>query len=161
MMIDPVKQLALYTRDLLEYDEQLIRAGRENFEDLDLTLNYIAIDSLLSIDVYYSNSFDGVAESMNYNSRLSGDFTVNFYGEMALNNLQKWSGLRGSQQGVELQEKFHISVYRPTSVNDLKILTNSSYHNRYELAIKIQYNSSIDVDTRRIDTAQLDFIKNN
>ena len=45
-MNEALRLTALFIRDLLTYDEQLIRIGRQNYDITDFTIGYIGVDSL-------------------------------------------------------------------------------------------------------------------
>jgi hypothetical protein len=45
-MNESLRLTALFVRDLLGYNEQLIRIGRQNYDIDDFTVGYIGVDSL-------------------------------------------------------------------------------------------------------------------
>lgn len=158
--MDPLVQLALFVRDLFGYDEQLIRIGRDNWESLDLDQNYIVIDHLADDRVYRSKKYDGDAENMAYTTKLSGIYTLDFYGLEALNNAQRFLGLNQSQQSHDLQRKLGITVNKSSSITNVKLLTSAKYHSRYQVEVRLDYNITTDVGTLRIDTADIQLIFN-
>lgn len=150
--------LALYLRDLLSHDENLIKFGRDN-KELDLTSkNYIVIDESNQSYSGSEISFDGDAEEETYSKQTKSSVTVNFYGTDAYANLNKFKLLQRSQKSYELQRDLGIAVFNISASNDLKFLGGSIYSNRYEIDLTIQYQETTDVETLRIDTAQTTFI---
>lgn len=151
------KTFAKYVRDLMAVSETLIKLGRVNFERKDFETDYIVIDSLTGdIPLASSSSFDSVDESMEYTSLIKKAFVVDFYGENAYANASKFQLLVRSQKSSELQDTYKISVYRVTTVTDVKALTGQQYGNRVQCELMVQFNNSIEVDTLRIDVAQIE-----
>lgn len=158
-MNQSMKLTALFIRDLLDYDEQLIRIGRLDSEIDDFETNYIGVDSLGAAQRLASGeTFDGTAESMNYAQRWTAPVTLSFYGADAWDNATRTSLLIQSQKSLELQESLGLSVYLASNLTDVKIITGQQTGNRIELQLNIQYSIGADVDTLRIDTAQIDLI---
>ena len=74
-----LRKTAIFVRDLLDIDEQLIRIGRINFELEDMSSPYIGIDALGgSRHLAKSEKYDGEAEEMTYVSRYSAPVTISF-----------------------------------------------------------------------------------
>lgn len=153
-------QIAIYVRDLLDYDESLIKFGRYNGELDGTDTGYIVVDELASVPAGRTEVFDEDAESMEYGRQMVGDFTVNFYGDDAYTNAKQFQILGMSQAGYELQRDLGIAVYHPTNATDLKFLSGTQYANRYEVELKVQYRESVAVDTLRIDTAEITVLNN-
>ena len=66
-MNEVIRQTALFVRDLLTYDEQLIRLGRQNYDIEDFAIAYIGVDTLgASVRMGGGEKFDPVAEVMSY-----------------------------------------------------------------------------------------------
>lgn len=150
---------AIFIRDLLDYDEQLIRIGRQNTEITDFTIGYIGVDTLGAAQRLASGQmYDGTAEVMSYQQQWRAPVTLSFYGDGAWARAQEFALRIQSQPSLELQEALGISVYQAGQLTDVKILTGQQYGERYELALNIQYSTTVDVDTLRIDTEQLSVI---
>lgn len=158
--MNPLKQLALFTRDLLTYNEQLIRVGRQNFKREDLEASYIVIDGLgAATPLSRLETFDGTLEKLSFGARVSKPCTLDFYGDNAYTNAKAFTLMLRSQLSYELQTTLGIGVYDVSSITDVKALTGQVYGNRVQLEINLQYCEALTIDTLRIDTAQISIIK--
>jgi len=78
-MNESLRLTAIFIRDLLTYDEQLIRIGRQNYDITDFTIGYIGVDSLGSARRLASGEkFDGTLEQMTYQQQWQAPVTVLF-----------------------------------------------------------------------------------
>lgn len=154
--MDPVIQLAKYTRDLLSLPEAQIKLGRDNFDNTDFNETLIVVDTLVTVPQYNSFSYDGNNEIMSYIVNMLGDFTLNFYGLDAEANAQRWIALNTSEAARQLQKALEIQIYNGTSFNNLRWLPGSEYRNRIEVSVKMRYNIVETNDVGRIDEVQLD-----
>jgi hypothetical protein len=153
-MNESLRLTALFIRDLLTYQEQLIRIGRLGEDIEDFTIGYIGIDSLGAAQRLASGElFNGTDEEMTYGQRWTQPVTLTFYGDIAWTTATRTSLLIKSQKSLELQEQLGLSVYQASSLTDVKIITGQQFGGRVELALNIQYSISAIVDTLRIDTA--------
>ena len=85
-MNESLRLTALFVRDLLTYDEQLIRIGRQNYDIDDFAIGYIGVDSLGAARRLASGEkFDGTLERMTYQQngrhRLRCHFTALTHGQ--------------------------------------------------------------------------------
>jgi len=145
---------ALFIRDLLTYDEQLIRIGRQNYDITDFTIGYIGVDSLGPARRLASGEkYDGTLERMTYQQQWIAPVTVSFYGDDAWDTATTFALLIQSQKSLELQEAAGIGVFQATALTDVKMLTGQQYGERQELTLNIRYATSVNVGTLRIDTA--------
>ena len=150
-----IRRLAIFVRDLLQQPEgTVVVIGRHNmrrddFQALQIVVDKIAPESLVS----QSKPFNGETETMAINSYFSGECVVNFYGDGARVEAVKLVGLLATQAGYELQRDQALSVYNMTSLTDVKLLAGSQYTERLELAFNVRYAETLEVSTRRIDTA--------
>lgn len=157
-MINPLVQLAKFTRDLLGVDETTIKLGRQNFEDLTLSDDLIIVDSINYSRQASMKKFDSDAEEMTHTTNQLGDFTINFYGSSAFENVTLFDTLKNSQAAWELQRSYGITVYNDTTITNLKQLTGKRYNERYELGLKVRFNFSTTIETLRIDSADITFL---
>lgn len=158
-MNQALKQLAIFVRDLLTYDEQLIRIGRENYTREDFSQPFIVIDGIgPQSRVSRVNHYDGDAEVQSLGVRLTAPCTLNFYGPSAYDTAIQFTLMMASQDSYELQKAQGITVYRVSSLTDVKALTGQQYGENIELQLNVEYNQSIDLDVKRIDTAQIEII---
>lgn len=154
-----VKMLAIFVRDLLNYDEQLIRIGRENFKRADFSQPYIVVDNLgPQIRLSKFDDFDGVAEVQTLGIKWRSPCTLNFYGADAYDRASQFTLMMASQDALELQRAQSVTVYQVSSMTDVKVLTGQQYGENIELQLNIEYNQTIDLAVKRIDTAQVDII---
>ncbi len=158
-MNESLRLTAMFIRDLLDYDESLIRIGRQGDDIEDFTIDYIAVDILGQAQRLASGqTYDGGAESMQYAQRWSAPVTVSFYGDSAWDNVNEFTLLIPSQKSLEIQEALGLSVYQVGGLTDVKLLTGIQYGNRIEASLNINYSVSTDVDTRRIDVERIDLL---
>jgi hypothetical protein len=151
-----LKLLAIFVRDLLSYDEQLIRIGRKNYEREDFTQPYIVVDGIgPQTRVSRVNHYDGDSETQTLGVRLMAPCTLNFYGPDAYDTAVQFTLMLASQDALELQKAQGLTVYRVSSLTDVKSLTGQQYGENIELQLNVEYNQSIDLDVKRIDTAQI------
>ena len=153
-MNEALRLTALFIRDLLDYDEQLIRIGRQNYDITDFTIGYIGVDSLgASRRLASGEKFDGTLEQMTYQQQWIAPVTISFYGDDAWDTATTFALLIQSQKALELQESLEIGVFQASGLTDVKMLTGQQYGERQELTLNIRYATSVNVDTLRIDTA--------
>ena len=160
--MDVLTNTALFVRDLLSYDEQLIRIGRLNFELDGLEDNYIAIDSLSpAVRLGSGQLFDATLEVMEYQEQWQIPMILSFYGTAAYTNATKFMLYLQGQSSIELQNTLSIAVFKASSLTDVKILTGQNYNNRLDLTINVEYSINADISTLRIDTAETTLIVDN
>ncbi len=154
-MIEPEKQLALFTRDLLNVDENLIKIGRTNEYDTQ-ECDLIVIDNLSpAIQQSASKTYDGNDEVETVNTLMLGQFTINFYGENAQSNASTFVVLNHTEEARTLQKTYKITIFRVSQITNLKRLSGSNYDNRYEITMNISYNITSDINRLRFDEMQL------
>jgi len=160
--VDPLKLLALYTRDMLVLPESQIKFGRSNHDKLDFSTDLIVIDGLApAVTVGTQSKYDGTAEEKSITRTTTGEFTLNFYGDNALLNAQAWSTVNESQKARNIASGLTISVHRASGITDLRMLTGAQYKSRYEITVKMGYNITNAVELLRIDSSQIDIITDN
>lgn len=152
-----LRKTAMFIRDLLAYDEQLIRVGRQGYDIDDFTIGYIAVDTLGPAQRLGGGEvFDPVAEVMEYQEQWRAPVTISFYGNGAWQRATDFSLLLRSQKAYELQDLLGIGVYLTSGLTDVKMLTGQQYGERQELTVNVQYSTGINVGTLRIDTEQIE-----
>jgi len=152
-----VRRTALVIRDLLAYDEQLIRIGRQNFEREQFETGYIVVDNLGAMQRKASGRvFDDVAETMTYDVLLSGIVTVDFYGKNAYATATKLGLLMNSQAALELKKLHDVTLYQYAGLTDVKALTGQQYGERVQIELTAFVSVSEIVPNLRIDTAQIE-----
>ena len=153
-MNESLRLTALFIRDLLTYDEQLIRIGRQNYDITDFTIGYIGVDSLgASRRLASGEQYDGTLEQMTYQQQWMAPVTISFYGTDAWATATNFALLIQSQKALELQESLGIGVFQASGLTDVKMLTGQQYGERQELTLNVRYATTAYVDTLRIDTA--------
>ena len=155
-MNEALRLTALFVRDLLNYDEQLIRIGRQNYEIEDFTIPYIGIDALGAAQRLASGqAYDGAAEEMTYQQQWQAPLTLSFYGPNAWTTATQFGLLIQSQKALELQESLGLGVYQVSTITDVKILAGMTYGERQDMTLNVRFAISVDVDILRINTAEL------
>lgn len=152
--------VAKFVRDLLPVAESLVIIGRENFERTDFSVGYIVVDLLTGNPVASSQRFNPTAEQLTIATLSRWAVTIDFFGDAAYTNSDRFQLLQKSQRAVELCEALGISVFRPTAVQDLRALTGAQYGNRVQVELVVHANASAVLDTLRIDTPQNEFLNN-
>ena len=156
-MNESLRLTALFIRDLLTYDEQLIRIGRQNYDITDFTIGYIGVDSLgASRRLASGEKFYGTLEQMTFQQQWIAPVTISFYGTDAWATATNFALLIQSQKSLELQESAGIGIFQASGLTDVKMLTGQQYGERQELSLNVSYATSADIDTLRIDTAQIE-----
>ena len=151
---------AKFIRDLLDYNEQLIKFDRSNIPQNDFDTSYIVINtSGISNKQSTGRDFDDVNEIMNYNESYSQNVIIEMYGNEAYTNARALSLLVASQKAADLKRQLHISVSHIKNTTDVKQILGSAYGNRVHLEMTVNYCPSIDVETLRIDTAEFEFLE--
>lgn len=149
--------VAKLVRDLLSYDEQLIRIGRQNFSREDLETDYIVVDALgQSVRGSSLEDYDGTAEELKLGALWRGPVTLDFYGENAYTRAIEFGLHSRSQAALELKQTFGINALHPTGPTDLKALTGQQYGERVQLEMMVEYSTDVTIDTLRIDEAQFE-----
>lgn len=158
--MNPVfKDVARYVRDLLQYDEQLIKIGRVNEEQESSGVNYIAVDSVQQARrISSGTSFDGDTEQEDLYARYNQIITLSFYGEDAYQNADDFLMLQKSQLSLDLQYTHGISVFGASNIIDIKQLLGSTYANRLDISFTVSYNKQKTINTLRIDELQSEFL---
>lgn len=156
-MNEVLKRVALFTRDLLAYDEQLIRIGRQNFQRNEFETGYIVVDGLGSMARTASmEEYDGELEEMYIGGVWRGPVTLDFYGNGAYSRALEYALRMRSQTALELKQSLGIEIHQPSGITDVKQLTGQQYGERVQLEMTVEYSDDVTIDTLRIDEAQLE-----
>ena len=156
-MNESLRLTALFARDLLGYNEQLIRIGRQNYDIDDFNIGYIGVDSLGAAQRLASGEkYDGNTERMSFQQQWQAPVTLSFYGTAAWSTATRFALLIQSQASRDLQEALSLGVYQASGLTDVKMLTSQQYGERQELTLNVRYATAADIDTLRIDTAQIE-----
>lgn len=149
-------KMQLFIRDLLSYNESLILRGREGHNLNLFNDNYIVVDGIgPSVPLAKKDEYDGTLEMMTYSALYQRPLTIDFYGDNAYDNAKNFSLLVRSQQAYELQTANQITVKNIGTVTDVKALVGSIYGNMIQIELNIMFTESVDVETLRIDEAQI------
>ena len=153
------KKLRYFVGLLLDMDKEEIVHGRVNVDQDNFNKDIIAIDDLAPSErVSGGMSFDGDTEVQNIANVYITTFTIDFYGDNAYDNCNTFVLLARSQKAYELKKDLGIGIYQVSSIQDLKKLTGQQYGNRYQITLKVEDSRAVDVDTLRIDEAQIETI---
>lgn len=149
--------LADYATSLMDFDETKVIVGRENATQETFANDYIVVDTLATTPTSHNREYDWDLEKENRITSLQGTFTLEFYGPNAETNAYKFINIVSSQKGKDLQKTNEITIYRPSSVNNLKQLAGNKYFDRIEIEIVVQYNQSFEIDTLRIEEIPVEY----
>jgi len=153
-MNESLRLTALFIRDLLQYNEQLIRIGRQNYDIVDFSIAYIGVDSLGAAKIMASGeTYNGTDEDMTYQQQWQAPVTLSFYGASAWATATRFALLIQSQRSFNLQQLLGLGVYQVSALTDVKILAGQQYGERQDLTLNVRYATTADIDTLRIDTA--------
>jgi hypothetical protein len=152
--------LAVFVRDLIVHDEQLIKFDRQDIPEADFNSSYIVVNgSGISNKQSTGVKFNPATEQVTYNDAFSQSITLEFYGDNAYINSNIFSILSTSQKALELKAVLGLSISNIQNTIDVKQILGSAFGNRVHLTFNINYTPSLDVATLRIDTAQFEFIE--
>ena len=158
-MNESLRLTALFVRDLLGYNEQLIRIGRQNYDIDDFTIGYIGVDSLGAAQRLASGEkYDGNTEQMSFQQQWQAPVTLSFYGANAWTTATRFALLIQSQRSFNLQQSLGLGVYQVSALTDVKILAGQQYGERQDLTMNVRYATTADIDTLRIETAEFELI---
>jgi hypothetical protein len=151
-------KVALFVRDLLQVDEQMIKFGRDNWYQESTTPDVIVIDELSALPIGRTEDYDGDAEIMTHSERTRRTVTINFYGDTAYQHVQSLKLLQPSQASYELQRNLGIAIRLHSNVADLRQTIGTEFSNRYEMTLTVQETEAATVATLRIDEPQFTVI---
>ena len=151
--------LQRYIRDLLAYDEQLIRQGRVNVTQQDMEIEYIFVDTLgPAVRLSSSTSFDGENEKLTLGTKFKIPCTISFFADGAYEKALDFTNMMRSQLSRDLQKSLGAEFFLTSGVTDVKQLTGQQFGERVELEISMQYCRASVLDVLRIDEAVVDVI---
>ncbi|EPR2254944.1 phage neck terminator protein [Yersinia enterocolitica] len=152
--------VARFVRDLLDYDEQLIKFDRRNIISSDFAMSYIVVNGSLPQSVLARGQrFSSDAEVMTYTAAVSHSIVLEFYGYNAYTNAESFLMLSESQLANELRRKNALTIMSVSNITDVGQLLGQSHGNRVHLNFNVQYAPARDVQTLRIDTPQFQFLE--
>ena len=155
-----LKAVARFVRDLLDYDEQLIKFDRRNVQASDFSTSYIVVNGSLPQSVLARGQrFDGATEVMTYTAAVSHAIVLEFYGDGAYTNAQAFLMLSKSQRADELRRSNALTIMAVSGITDVGQLLGQSHGIRVHLSFNVQYSPTHDVQTLRIDTPQFQFFE--
>ncbi len=150
-----LKLLGDYIKDLIYFDSTKIIIGRENFTKLNTNDSFIILDYLASTPLGGLNEFDGLDEKISISTLTRFRVTILTVGDNASDNINDIELRIKSQQSLELQENLKISVGHSLGVRNLKELSGSIYTDTFEMELNVDITKNVDIDTLRIDKAQI------
>lgn len=155
-----LKAVARFVRDLLDYDEQLIKFDRRNIQASDFSTSYIIVNGAMPQTVLARGQrFNGGAEVMTYTAVVSHAIVLEFYGDEAYSNAENFLMLSESQRANELRRTHALTIMAVSNITDVGQLLGQSHGNRVHLSFNVQYAPAHDVQTLRIDTPQFQFLE--
>lgn len=158
-MISVDEKLRYFVGLLMDMDKQFVVKGRENKFQEDYKTDYVVVDDLAPSErISGSLDFDGDAEVQKISNNYITTFTIDFYGTSAYDKSNEFVLMARSQKAYELKKVLGIGIYQVSSIQDLKKLTGQQYGNRYQVTLKVEDSRAVEIDTLRIDEAQIETI---
>ena len=149
-----IEKFALMTKDLFENVDTIL--GRENYKNTDFKKDLIVVDSLSpAVPISNMDTFNGIVELMNYDTYVRQLATVDFFGDNAETNANKFLALLRSQKATELKEVNKLNVFPANSITKLSELVGTTYYNRYQVEVNLKYTIEVGLKTLRIDTPDI------
>lgn len=146
-------QVANFTKALMNDINLIIILGRENFENVDFTKDLILIDSLTAAkNISATDSYNGTIEIQTFTTYFNQLFTLDFYGDNAYSNANKFVALLRSEKANWYLKDYNLSMLNANSIIDLKDLLGTDYVNRYQIEVSVNYFVNVDIGTLKIDT---------
>ena len=146
-------QIANFTKALMNDINLIIILGRENFENVDFTKDLILIDSLTAAkNISATDSYNGTSEIQTFTTYFNQLFTLDFYGDNAYINANKFVALLRSEKANWYLKEYNLSMLNANSIIDLKDLLGTDYVNRYQIEVSVNYFVNVDISTLKIDT---------
>ena len=148
-------QIADFTKALMNDTNLIIILGRENFENVDFTKDLILIDSLtVAKNISATDSYNGTSEIQTFTTYFNQTFTLDFYGDNAYTNANKFVALLRSEKANWYLKDYNLSMLNANSIIDLKDLLGTDYTNRYQVEVSVNYFVDVAIDTLRIDSVE-------
>ena len=148
---------AKFVRDLLTYNEQLIRIGREDFTREQMETAYIVVDDVgPATRISSGEEYDGTAESMELSVVWRGALTLDFFGDGAYARAATFVAKMRSQAALDLRRSLAFNIYEAGTITDVKALVGQQYGERVQIACTAELTTAANIDTLRIDTAQIE-----
>lgn len=149
--------VAQYIRDLLVYDEQLIRIGRQNFERTELEQGFIVVDQLGRSDrIGNVETYNWTTEQIKYGATFKGIVTLDFYGDGAYTRAIEFSLKSKSQDALDLKRSLGINCYNVKGFADLKALTGQQYGERVQSEMTVEISNEVTLTALRIAVPQFE-----
>lgn len=146
-------QIANFTKALMNDEDLIIILGRENFENVDFTKDLILIDSLTPAkNISATDSYNGTIEIQTFTTYFNQLFTLDFYGDNAYTNANKFVALLRSEKANWYLKEYNLSMLNANSIIDLKDLLGTDYVSRYQIEVSVNYFVNVDISTLKIDT---------
>ena len=146
-------QIADFTKALMNDEDLIIILGRENFENVDFTKDLILIDSLTPAkNISAMDSYNGTSEIQTFTTYFNQLFTLDFYGDNAYTNANKFVALLRSEKANWYLKDYNLSMLNANSIIDLKDLLGTDYVSRYQIEVSVNYFVNVDIGTLKIDT---------
>lgn len=148
-------QVADFTKALMNDENLIIIIGRENFENVDFTQDIIVIDSLtVAKNISVTDSYNGTDEIQTFTTYFNQLFTLDFYGDNAYSNANKFIALLKSEKANWYLKDYNLSMMNANSLIDLKDLLGTDYTNRYQVEVGVNCFVNVDIETLRIDSVE-------
>lgn len=152
------KLIALFIRDLMGYNESLIKIGRLNEDQDDFNTAYVVVDSLGQASRESRlESYDGSTEEIKYGTIWQAPVTIDFYASGAYSRASEFQLRMRTDAASDLRKSLQINILQVSGLIDVKQLTGQQYGERIQLSLVVEYNQEIAISALSIDTAQFEF----
>jgi len=156
------RRVMMLIRDLLDVNESLILPGRNNKPQGDFNTNFIEVDTLgPDTPLAATEDYNKNTEIMTHNVNAFQVMTVDFFGDDAHLNAATFRVLMRSDKALQIAKTLGIGIKAVTSFINLRQLNGQQYENRVQVEFGVHYNSTVELNVLRIDTAQLEFLNSN
>ncbi len=159
----PAQRLAIYVRDLLQQPEgDVVQIGRDNMNREDFNALQIVIDQISPAALESSSkSYDSDLEEQTFYSTFKTPMTIDFFGDDGYMEALKFTALKNSQIGYEIQRDSGITVYNVGQITDVKLLAGSEYSGRFQIELNIRYTEKLTIETLCIESASATILNEN
>jgi hypothetical protein len=155
-MID--EKICDYISDIMDFYPDRVVIGYSNINKVSDREDYISLTSSgVDLQLGSSRTYDSNTEKEQFVTYFKKRATVTFFGENAESNAYRFINIQNSQVSRDAQKKYEITFLKGGGVNSLKNQIGDYFISTYEIEVMIQYSSSLEIDTKRIEEIPLNY----
>lgn len=151
-----LKPIARCLRDLLVYDENLIRFGRDNYAPESYTDGVLILDYLTALPLDAIKSYDSDTEIETITTKYELTTLLDAYGDAGATQAYKFINKVRSENSRQLQKLYGINVFVPSGIQNLRTILGKQQLPRVEVAFTSWVTVSDTESVLRIDEIQYD-----